>query len=121
MKSAGNNFQKMGETLANEAKKTSTNYIVSKIREFEKSFLQISWIFFVLGLVVFSFLSIIVLFIAKVVTAGESAITYNAVFIGILVSFLIGAVLGLIWKVVEYNKIKSKFDSMVEKIEEFEI
>ncbi len=66
----------------------------------------------------FSQISIVVLFFYKLLTAGDTPITYKAVFLGILISILIGLLFGLIWKMIQYRIMKEKFEEVF-KFDEF--
>ena len=120
MNSSKQTTQKIKQVLSNEAKKGANKYIISRIKKLEEAFLKISWIFFILGLVIFSSLSILILFIVKVITDGEAAVTYNAVFIGLIIALFIGIFFGFVWKTIEYKKLKKKFESIF-RVEEFEV
>lgn len=113
-------FQNIAGALANSARKGTTQFAIDKIKSIENEFLKITWVFFVLGFIIASFLTSIILFIYKLISEGDSAITYNAVFIGFIISILFGIIFGFIFKYAQYRKMKEKFAEMIKKIEDFD-
>lgn len=118
MNDSSNKFGQITEAIKSEAKKNLNKHWISKIQELENNLLKITWIFFIIGFFIFFNVSILLLFISKLILDGEDPITYNAIFIGFCISLGVGTVVGLIWKSREYIKMKAKFESIF-RVEEF--
>ncbi|MCA9381238.1 hypothetical protein KC678_03155 [Candidatus Dojkabacteria bacterium] len=109
---------KITDALKSEAKKNLNKHLIQKMRDLEQNLLKITWIFFIIGFFIFFNISIIVLFITKLLTDSEEPITYYALFVGFCISLVVGCLVGFLWKTREYIRMKAKFESIF-RVEDF--